>query len=555
MSCSIPDPVLEYIELVESGKYRTCPEQQALAKLIRRVFAEEDIYVDVEKLNNYLSLQKYWPYALFPWEKFLIALWDCTYSAPGRPRWRRLLAMIARGAGKDGIIAYDGMCNISPYNNVPKYNIDICATCEDQAMTPIGDITEVLDAPSHAAKLKKFFYHTKEMVQGNKNRGIIHGRTSNAKTKDGLRSSKVIFNEVHAYENYDNIKVFTTGTGKNAEPRIGFFTSNGDVNDGPLDDYLARGRRILFENEPDGGFLPFICCLESKEQVYDPLNWYMANPSLQYLPALFQETMDEFEDWKNNPAENADFLTKRMNLRAGFKEISVTDYEKVLATKKPIPDLAGRSCTVGLDYAELSDWAAVDYHFREGKKRFDICHVWVCRQSKTLPLVKAPWREWADNALITVVDEPTISPELLAEDIAEMGKIYSIKKFALDHFRWTLVAEALKKIGFDASERSKVKLVRPNDIMQIEPLIQACFDGDLFYWGDFPPLRWAVNNTKRVRASKKIGVDTGNFIYAKIESKSRKTDPFMALVAAMTIEDILGDGLPVAPPTIGTIVL
>lgn len=68
-----------------------------------------------------------------------------------------------------------------------------------------------------------------------------------------MRSGKVIFNEVHQYENYDNIKVFTTGQGKVAQPRRGYFTSNGDISDGPLDDYLARGRRILFEGEADNG--------------------------------------------------------------------------------------------------------------------------------------------------------------------------------------------------------------------------------------------------------------------------------------------------------------
>lgn len=84
-----------------------------------------------------------------------------------------------------------------------------------------------------------------------------------------MRSGMVIFNEVHQFENYNNIKVFITGQGKVAQPRVGIFTSNGEVNDGPLDDYLARGRRILFENEPDNGFLPFICCLETREQVHE----------------------------------------------------------------------------------------------------------------------------------------------------------------------------------------------------------------------------------------------------------------------------------------------
>ena len=52
-------------------------------------------------------------------------------------------------------------------------------------------------------------------------------------------------------------------------------------------------------------------------------------------------------------------------------------------------------------------------------------------------------------------------------------------------------------------------------------------------------------------SSKKCGVDTCNYIYAKIEGKSRKTDPFMALAAAMTVERVLGNGLPLSPPVLG----
>ena len=64
-----------------------------------------------------------------------------------------------------------------------------------------------------------------------------------------------------------------------------------------------------------------------------------------------------------------------------------------------------------------------------------------------------------------------------------------------------------------------------------------------------------MNNTKRVRSSKKLGVDTGNFIYAKIEAKSRKTDPFMALVASMVVEPALGSGMPLEAPPIPAIKL
>lgn len=556
MNCNLPPSVLQYIEAVEANAPRACREQHALAALVRKCFTEEDIHVDTAQLDNYLGLLKYFPYGrLLPWQEYLLALWDCTYTADGRPRWKTLLCMVGRGAGKDGFIAFDALCSVSPYNPVKNYNVDICANNEEQAMTPVKDAAGVLETPRFEAKLNKHFYHTKELIQGRKNRGVIKGRTNNPKGRDGMRSGKVIFNEVHAFENYDNIKVFVTGQGKVAQPRVGIFTSNGEVNDGPLDDYLNRGRRILFEGEPDNGFLPFICCLSDKSEVHDPENWHMANPSLAFFPHLMQETQDEYRDWCDHPEQNGDFLTKRMGLRAGFKEVSVTDYEKVLATKSELPPLKGWSCTAGIDYAELDDWAAVNLHFRRGNTRYDINHAWICAQSKTLPRVKAPWKDWAEAGYVTVVQDVSIHPDLIADYLLQSGRLYNIKMLAMDSYRWALLSESLQKVGFDAKDKKRVKLVRTTDIMQVEPVIQECFNRGHFVWGDNKCLRWAVNNTKRVRSSKKLGVDTGNYFYAKIEGKSRKTDPFMALVASMTCESVLGTGTAAGLPPMGAIVI
>lgn len=555
MSCELPGCVENYLRLVDGDQPRFAPEQHALAELVRRVFRDEAIRVDTARLEKYLGLARYFPFRqLLPWEEFCTALWLCTYTGDGLPRWKTLFAMIGRGAGKDGYIAFSGFCGVSPYNPVSHYDVDICATNEEQAMTPVKDVIEALEQPALESKLNKHYYHTKELVQGRRNRGAIRGRTNNPKGRDGMRTGMAVFNEVHAYENYNNIKVFVTGQGKVADPRVGIFTSNGEVNDGPLDDYIARGMRILFENEPDGGFLPFICRLREREQVHDEANWFMANPSLAYFPHLLQETRDEYRDWLEHPEQNGDFLTKRMGLRVTFQEIAVTDYEKLLKTNRPLPDLSGRSCTVGIDYAELSDWAAVNLHFREGNERYDICHTWVCLQSKTLPRVKAPWRKWAEDGLITVVDDVSIGGDLIADYILQAGRKYNIRQLAMDSYRWTLMAENLKKAGFDAADRTRVKLVRPTDIMQVDPVIQECFDRGWFTWGDNPVLRWAVNNTKRVPSSRKVGSDTGNFYYAKIEAKSRKTDPFMALAASMCVEPALGSGIPVELPKIGPII-
>lgn len=549
MSTPIPPQVENYLRMVEADEPRACKDQHALASYLRRVFETEDLVVDTQLIANYLRLEKYFPFSrLYPWEECLLVLWNCVFTQDGLPRWPDVLAMLGRGSGKDGFIAFDAFCMVSPYNPIHDYNVDICAYNEDQAMQPVQDVVRALERPGYESKLNKFYAHTQETVRGRKNGGAINGRTNNPKGRNGLRSGKIYFNEVHLYENYNNIKVFTAGLGKVAHPRRGIFTSNGHTSDGPLDDYLAQAKRILFEGEVDGGFLPFVFRLDAEDEVHDEANWYKACPSLLYRDSLLQETRKEYEGWLKNPVEHGDFMAMRMGLRTGFSEISVTDYEKVLETKKDLPDMTRWSCIAGVDYAELSDWASVVLHFRRGNDRFDLHHSWICAQSKTLPLIHAPWQTWAQDGEVTVVDDVSISPDLLAAYVQEAGRRYNVKMLSMDHFRWTLVAESFRRIGFDATDRDRVHLVRPSDIMQTDPVIQECFNRGYFHWGDSPPLRWAVNNTKRVRASKKLGADTGNYYYAKIEGKSRKTDPFMALVAAMTVEDRLGAGTAVRPP-------
>jgi len=549
--CKIDRNILRYMEMAESGEIRVCEDQKRLISHVRRCFAEENIRTDSEQLSHYLHLAEYFPFErVFPWQAFFIGLHLCTYRADGMPRWPDAMAMLGRGAGKDGTIAWESFCLMSPYNGIKGYDVDICANNEEQAMRPVYDVIEALEAPERIKKLKKHFYWTKEQVVGLKTKSTMKGRTNSPKGKDGLRSGACIFNEIHQYENYANIDVFTTGLGKKKHPRRTYYTTNGDVRDGPLDDLMERAGLILRGGEPDNGFLPFICRLDSPSQVEDEENWQMANPSLPYRPDLMEEIRKEYAEWKRSPHQLPAFMTKRMNIPQAERETAVTDYANIKATKRPLPDLSGRPCTCGIDYAKLGDWASVNLHFRDGDTRFDISHSWVCTHSPDLPRIRAPWREWEE---VEAVDSVEIHPELLTEYIRRMAEKYHVTKVALDSYRFALMKNALEKIGF-APELKNLWFVRPQDIMQVQPVIDSCFLNQYFIWGDCPSLRWAANNTKLVRRGRKEGTDTGNFYYAKIEAKSRKTDPFMALVASMVIEDELCAGYSGELPDLGLII-
>ena len=546
--------IQDYIRSIRSGEVPASREMHQACDYIEGKLNNPDVFVDTEKIEKAVELiERYFRMKLFPWEKFVLALVHCYYRSSDTLVFTEYLIMMGRGNGKNGFISGVAWYLTTMYHGVPGYNVDIIANSEDQAKTSFEDIYQMLE--DTWAKSKKFFYKSKEEIVSLRTRSYIKFNTSNARTKDGKRSACLIFDEIHEYQNSDTIKVFRSGFGKRKHSRTFYITTDGYVRDGVLDDRLRIAHDVLNGEIKNSRLCPLIYKLDDEKEAENKELWVKANPSLPYLPTLQLEIEQNFIDKDYDPTVASDLYTKRFNLPKGNAEIAVTDYSKVKATSRELPKLDGWACTVGMDYAELSDWAAVNLHFRRGPQRYDINHAWLCTQSKTLQRVKAPWREWAERGLVTVVDDVSIHPDLLADYIRLAGQRYNVKILAMDNYRWTLVSESLRKIGFDAQDKSRVKLVRPSDIMQVEPVIQECFDRELFTWGDNPCLRWAVNNTKRVRSSRSLGVDTGNFIYAKIDAKSRKTDPWMALVASMVIEPVLGGGAAAEIPPVGAIKL
>ena len=58
------------------------------------------------------------------------------------------------------------------------------------------------------------------------------------KTKDGKQTGMIIFNELHAYEDYKQLNVFRSGLGKIIHARKVTITTNGTVREGPLDEKI-----------------------------------------------------------------------------------------------------------------------------------------------------------------------------------------------------------------------------------------------------------------------------------------------------------------------------
>lgn len=524
----------EYIAYVRDNPDATCKYiKQLINNICKPVLEDETVFFDVETYEAYVQYTEKHYMTLFPYQKFRDAF--VFMYRDDIPVFDTFITEMGRGNGKTtGCMPLMNFLQ-TPLYGVKNYHIDIIANNEDQAKKDFNIVYEMLEANKGTFKSK--FYWTKEVIKNRVTRAELRYNTSKSETKDGKESGALLFDEYHAYQNYDQINVFGPQLGKIKHPRTFIITTQGFVREGPLDDTLNLSKDILETGENDLGYFPMLFELDEREEYKDPSKWIKANPSIEYMPVLKRQIEKDYAEMQRIPAKKSAFLSKRMNLVETGTEAAVAEWQLIADTNKEIPDLRGWSCTVGVDYSRTTDWMAVNLHFRKGDQRYDINKAWICSASADIPRIKAPWQDWIKEPdMLEYVDAVEIHPSIVANYIHEMGKIYNIAMVAIDSYRYTLLSDALAKIGI-SRERKNLMLVKQTDIIKIVPVIDRCFLHGYFHWGNNPVLRWAANNTKLISYGRDVGADKGSFVYAKIERHSRKNDPFMALVASMVPEN------------------
>lgn len=524
--------------MVETGELNTCLEQKLLVTLVKNKFKENTIIVKHEKIEDgILLIEKYMNFKLFPWEKFLFACTYGLYYEDGTLVFDEYFILIGRGAGKNGYLDGTTLYETTKKFGIKKYHIELIATSEDQAKISFNDIYDVID-DNHI--LKEKYDYTKTVIRNKSTKTEVHYNTSSAKTKDGKRPGHVKFDEVHAMEDFEKIKVFISALGKVEEPRITYITTQGNVRGAVLDELISVSEDILKGKITNSRMLPFICKLDSEEEVDNPKNWEKANPSLPYLPNLKNQMLSEYEKAKLRPELWQEFLIKRMNIPKVDEAKCVTSWENILATNQKLPDIPnGIDAIGGIDYAELRDFCGCGILFKYNGKYFFKHHSFICGKSSYLKYIKFNYEEAERQGLCTIVKEETIRPIHIINWFIEQSKQFNILKIALDNFRFSTLRDEFEKHHLYCETKDRptgmIKLIRNGSYThnQIAPLIDDLFCNKRIVFGNDMMMRWYTNNTYCKKD------DKGNKTYGKIEKETRKNDGFMAFVHAMSLEALL----------------
>jgi phage terminase large subunit-like protein len=557
----------EYIKFVEDNPDETDDEIKLLIKnIIKPTLSRDDVFFDEEIFYKAIKYCEKWYYKLFPYQKFTYALFFMyDKNNPDIVIFPDILILMARGNGKDGMIMPLANFLQTHYYGVKNYHIDIVATSEEQALNSFNVVYNMLE--DNKKTMKKYFYWNKTEVINKITHSILRYNTANAKTKDGKQTGMIIFNELHAYEDYKQLNVYTSGLGKIKHSRTVTITTNGTVRDGPLDEKLALSKEVLNGENNFLGLLPIIFKMKNLKTVDMPMKkflktgnkqdiditvWCQANPSLRYMPVLMNEIIKDYIKMQKQKSYRIEFYAKRMNLPQQDEEDAVTDWDHILMASyidtdnripRLTPNLNGKCAIIGIDYASLNDFASAGFLFKIDGEYIWRQKTWICSKNKFFNDIKFPFENIGQDGFqdFEVVNTETIEAEqIILWLISEMSK-YNIKKWIMDMYRFQLFKSEFEKYGISLETKDNpyglVRMLRyPASIYAIiAPRIEIAFADGKINIGDSAIMRWAINNTY-VKTRK-----DGNKTYEKIEPKLRKNDPFMAFVVAMSGQELLDE--------------
>ena len=522
----------EYINQWREGKIVLNKEREQLIEYLQNtVLVKNNVYFDEDKIEKCIKFINKWYFPVQPFQKFIIAFIFLMDDEVDSPYFTEFALFMGRGAGKNGFISAISDFLTTPIHGIKKYDISIVANSEEQAKTSFNEIYDVLleNKRNKTGERPKAPYEVSKTEIKNRATGsIVKYNTSNTKTKDGGREGCVIFDEIAIYSDSDMVNVKRGGLGKIPHDRTFYISTDGYVREGFMDMMKDRVLEVLDGNNLNDRIFPFYCKLDERTEVDDESMWEKSNPMLHppltgYARNLKRKIKEEYNVLHINRSNKPEFMTKRMNVPDVDEEKVVALWDEILATNKEMPNLENKACIGGLDYALVRDFASVGLLFRDNDEYYWKTHSFIRRGFLETTHLEPPIEEWANNGLLTIVDDDVIDISYIVNWFQQQQQKYNLVKVISDNFRTDIVRRPFEDAGIPLEV-----IKNPTAIHGLlAPRIDTMFAKKQLTFGDNPLMRWFTNNvavTMQPDGSKK---------YIKKDEVRRKTDGFHAMLHAL----------------------
>jgi len=379
------------------------------------------------------------PFALAPWEQFI--LW-CLFGwlrADGYRRYRTAYLEVARKNGKSTLLAGTGLYLLTA-DGEPGAEVYSAATKRDQAKISWEEAVRMRGA---SPPLSRMIQHWKSSdtltIQATASKYQPLG--ADADTMDGLNVHGALIDELHAHPTRKVVDVLETATGARRQPLTVYITTAGFDRKSVCWELHEYSRQILEGTIQDDTWFGYIAAIDEGDDWTDPKVWAKANPNLGVSVKL-DDLERKAEKAKQLPAAQNAFQRLHLDVWTQQSDRWIAR-ELWEANAGPLKHyeleaaLKGRPCYGGLDLSSVSDITAWVMAFPqdEDPEALDIvCRFWCpdARLTDKSNRYAEQYKAWAQAGYLNVTSGDAVDYAFVRRAILEDAERYAVVNLNVD---------------------------------------------------------------------------------------------------------------------------
>ncbi len=315
--------------------------------------------------------------------------------------------------------------------------------------------------------------------------------------QDGLNAHGGFGDEVHEYNDRDQLDVIETGMGSRIQPILGMITTAGFNIYGPCYKIRSDNIKVLKGINEDERTCSFIYTIDEGDDWQDEDVWVKPNPNIgitpywDYMRAQCRKAINEGKEAEYQ------FRTKNINqwMTSGSTWVSDEDWMKSSTGPIDIERLKGRLCCIGMDLSTNKDLTSLKALFppTEDDPNYRVLCKFFCPEDNIPERSKSDkvnYDVWAEDGYIVATPGRVVNYDYLLDTLKEWKQLFNIKRLDYDpSFAYQLV-DQIERIGIKTFVFGQNTRDMNPPIQEIERLIMK---KELDH-GRHPILRWNVAN-------------------------------------------------------------
>lgn len=368
------------------------------------------------------------------------------------------------------------------------------------------------------------------------NMGFIKALASNSNSLDGLDVHCAVIDELAAIKNRDIYDLIKQAMGARCQPLLFCITTNGFVRNGIFDAQYEYARKIIYGEEQNKRFLPFIYELDDVSEWDKPEMWIKANPGLgtikreDYLVQMVEKA-------KADPSFKPTVLVKDFNIPQ-TNEAAWLNFEDL--DNKEKFDIKFDYCVGGFDAADSIDLnAAKAICMRPGDDKIYVRQMYWLPQAvidkysnegKRQGRDNVPYELWISQGYLRTCPGNKCDKRIFLEWFKELRDVEDLYTMYIGYDPWHIDDTLLREFQMEFGKNSMIP-IRQGVYTLSQPMkdLAADFKTHNIVYNNNPIDKWCLINTN-------VKTDiNGNIQPVKGLDPRQRIDGTMALLCAYTV--------------------